>query len=356
MALLWADGFDHYGSPYTPGRANMLLGSYSDFTGPVNIYPSSTKPRNGLYSLLFASGGTGPRKAFGSALTTVGCGAAFWSTALPVANNVHSFFRFMDATNTAQLTIVGQSTGTIEVFRGATGTTSLGVSAVCWNAGAWNHIEVKVLFSQTVGTVEVRVNEVVVLNLTGKDTCATALTEASQVYLFTGNDAAGGPFYIDDFFIWDSSGSYNNDFIGDKDVLTYYPDANGGTRGWTCSTGTDDFALVDYNSAEPDSDTTYLYTATPQTVTLELEPVNAAVTGIVGAMAFHVTKKTDAAACTVSETLVSQGTAGGVTSTVMTTGYAYYYKILERDPYTPGTDAWTASRLSASQIKLIRDT
>lgn len=355
--LLLADGFDHYGTGST-GRTNMLLGVYSAIDTAWT--PATTKPRNSICSMANASSSsTGIRRGFGSALTTVGVGCAFFYTQLPIANTTIAPMVFLDASNTEQVTLCLQSTGGLEVKRGTRTGTSLGATTgPVISSGSWAHIEMVWVASSTIsatdGTVTVYVNGTSVLAITGVDNVATSLRECSQVVLGLIGDSTVAPSYIDDLYAWDSSGSYNNSQIGDKDVLPYYPYADTATTDWVRNTGSSDFSAV--NQTAQDGDTTYLEAAlVDDTEELELSAVPNTVDGIVGVVLVNCLRKTAAGASEVACNIVEDATDVATTNTahVMTQSYAYYHDVVERNPAV-GTPAWTYTTLSSARLKLKR--
>jgi hypothetical protein len=50
---------------------------------------------------------------------------------------------------------------------------------------------------------------------------------------------------VDDLYVLDTTGTVNNDFLGDVRVQTLYPSADGTNTGFTPSTGTTHYTLVD---------------------------------------------------------------------------------------------------------------
>src|SRR3546814_12837915 len=80
------------------------------------------------------------------------------------------------------------------------------------------------LFRSTVGTVEVRVEGVTVLDLSGLDTLNSADATVAQVALGSRivSSVATTPYY-NDFVLWDGSGSDNNDFLGSVSVTDLTP-------------------------------------------------------------------------------------------------------------------------------------
>src|SRR3546814_17566377 len=77
------------------------------------------------------------------------------------------------------------TTGVVRAYRGADylGTLLGQGSSPAIVANAWQHVEAKVVISDTVGTVEVRVEGVTVLDLSGLDTLNSADATVAQVAL-----------------------------------------------------------------------------------------------------------------------------------------------------------------------------
>lgn len=363
VALLKADGFDHYGTS-TTGRTNMLLGAYAAVD--ANWLPATTKPRNGICSLAMTSvGGTGLgiRDTFGATKTYCGRAMAYWFTQLPANSTGTTLMTFSDTNNAAQMSLVLTTTGTLQVYRGTSGGTATGSpSAQVVTSGSWAHVEMWVKAGSTTtstdGEVEVFVNGTQVIDFTGGSTVRTINTanrEYSQVIcgIYTDNNIV--PTYMDDAVMYDDSGSYNNaPGIGDKDVLPYYPDADGGTSAWVRNTGSSDFSAV--NQTAQDGDTTYLEAAAAADVEdLEISAVPSTVDGIIGVVLINCLRKTQAGASEVSADIMETGSAASSnTAHVLSQSYAYYHDVIERNP-VDGTTAWTYTTVSASKIRLTRD-
>lgn len=367
MALLWADGFDHYGTGNT-GESNMLLGPWAD---TQNMTIETAQYRNGTASARFAAFGY-IRRVFGGAKTTVGVGMAVFFSALPSASDRVGIFTLSDNANDAQVSLVLGTTGTLTLKRGSYTTgTALSTTGVVIRAGEWMHIEVKWVTSSTAsatdGTCEVRLNGAAVISYTG-DVVATTLLECSQVtFMSLGTSGSGssgssgvGGHYVDDVWAWDTTTDANNtidDFIGDKDVLTFVPDSDGATSDWvreSDSPSANDYSKV--NATSPDGDTTYLEASTVNdTEDLGIETIPATVDGIVAAVAVNMMRKTEAGAAAVTPYIVGgSGGLGAGSAHTLTESYAYYHDVVELNPDT--ATAWTASTLSASSIRLKRTT
>jgi hypothetical protein len=147
--------------------------------------------------------------------------------------------------------------GEIVFYRGSTGGTELGRSAkhVIKFSDTWQYIEYKVTFSQTVGTADVRVNEVSVLSLTGLDNCFTAKEYCTNV-LFPCMDITADTVSCD-LYIADTTGAApNNDFLGDIRVEHRLADGDGNRNDFTPLSGLTNYEMVD--STQVEDDTSYV--------------------------------------------------------------------------------------------------
>jgi hypothetical protein len=150
---------------------------------------------------------------------------------------------------------------TISVLRGTGTATVLGTTSVALNQGVYTYLEFKVVIHDTTGSVVVRKDGSVVLNLTNIDTRHNSDTVNNIIIGVVRSQGGGGyTFWFDDFYLLDSSGSTSNDFLNDTRIDVMYPNAEGNTIQWTPSTGTDNSALVD--EAEANGDTDYNSTGT----------------------------------------------------------------------------------------------
>ena len=358
MTLLWCEGFDHYG--VTEG--NMTDGPWAQVDSLHSL--STAVVRTGTHSMLRGQlGGSGSgdkwfRRVFGAAKTTVGVGQALYAVSLPVANDIHILMSFTDAANADQVTIILQTTGAIAVKRGSRTGATLATSTVLVTAAAWNHLEVKVTIDDSAGAVEVRLNNVTIIDISGVDTKQTSNAETSQVRWGVHSNALTPLMYLDDLFAWDTAGSYNNDFIGDHQVLALWPDADTAQTDWTRNTGSTDFSAID--DADPDDDTTYVEaTASAEISEFDLDDLPSTVSAIAAVQLTGRMKKTDAGGAMVQQGLLSSDVGSPAAPAEfsgsdrnITTTYTYWPDISEQDPATGA--AWTRTALNAAKYKIER--
>lgn len=356
MALLWCDGFDHYGV-----LSNLTEGVYAEIGGSVTLVTSN--PRTGTHSLRFngAAGGlsaTTARRILGGAKTTVGIGGVFFYANLPTNPQRCKIFDFRDANNSIQVTIICDTTGTVSAYRGQVTGTLLGTSASpVLVADSYQHIEALVFFSQTVGTIEVRVNGVTVLSLSGIDTVASSLVESSQV-TFGGSAslslASTVDQNIDDVFCYDDTGSFNNTFIGDRRVLTLFPDSDTIQADWTPVGSATGFGAIDEEN--PDGDTTYITASAPGSPgpisEFGIQNLPAGVSAVSAVVLVELARKTEAGVANTQWSVVSGAFETAGADKPMTEVYTYRQDVFETDPASAAP--FTPAEVDALLIKVER--
>lgn len=335
MAILWMDGFAHYGTSSTRmTEAGWVVAGAS---------PTTSSPRTGTHCLDISNSSASARRSFGGPKSTVGVGAAIKLAGWPGTST--GGWVLYDAALGSQLTLSFNLSGYLELRRGSSGGTLLATSSAIILAGLWQHLEIKAVIDNTAGSVEVRLNGVTVLSVSGVDTQATANAEVSFI---TFNGYTSG-LTIADAYAWDTSGSVNTDFIGDQRVYTRFVNADTATENWTPSTGTDSYAVVD--EATP-SDADYLSAASAMTTVLGLPALAGTVTTVKAIQTVHRSLKSEAGLCSMRGGVVSSGVAGNGATVGLSISAGYYNDVFNTDPNTSA--AWTASAASAVQAKIER--
>lgn len=244
MTLLWFDGFESYYNSNDVDALINLDAYYAEF------YASEGR-RNSRALRIFTyndrfykadAPGTPSTLIFGFAVR-----GSFWNYAygFPLLK-VYDLF----SGGVVHLYFYINSSGLIEV-RNSSDTllgTSSGHGMMLGNT--WYYIEVKVYIHDSSGTVTVRLNEAEVLSLTGQDTCNGSNAQVGAVALCSN----GTTIYYDDFYMLDTSGTKNNNFLGDVRVDAVRPDGAGTHTDFTPSAGSN-YQNVD--ETYPDDDTTY---------------------------------------------------------------------------------------------------
>jgi len=359
MTILWMDGFDHYGAgtgtPTDPGYVNMLAGPYSAFSRVDRIQVNTTRPRTGSYSIACIDSGY-VRRSLGSSHNTAGFGFALYMESLPSASNALGV-RYTDASNNEVCIFSIQTNGSFGL-----GYTNLYGDYVSYashttpevTSGTWNYIEV--LPNLSAGTFQVHVNGALVWSATGIIYTSVHGSVSLDQLQFGCFGNVGGTYYFDDVVCWDTAGTINNTFIGDRRVATLFPDGDTSTANWHLNGASSGYQCI--NQAVPDGDTTYLSALStdslPESSTFTVQDLPGTVGYVTAIQTYTSVKKTDTGTATVAVDMVSGSyTATGTTKPV-TVDYQYQQQIFETDPAT-GT-LWTPSGVNSARVSVRRVT
>jgi len=341
MAILFADSLQQYGLDETA----MLDGVWAELDAGALSFSLASTGRSGTYSL---TRGTSTllkiaRRALGTSVGTVGMGFALYPSKLPNFNDQVCICDFRDAANTINLSLGLQSTGTLTIKRGnvETGTLLATSSSPCVKTRSYQHIEVKATMSATVGAVEVRVNGVTVISISSVNTAA-GLSECSQIALLGGSNETNGAtsllndptFRYSDLVCWDTSGSYNNDFLGDHYVTALYPTGDTAQADWTPLSGT---GYENIDDDGPDDDSTYIYVAAPgspaeSTSEFDITNLNSTNGTVAGIVVTTRARKDDAGNADLQNGVKSSGVETRGATHPINAVYTYHEDVIETDP------------------------
>lgn len=160
---------------------------------------------------------------------------------------------------TAHIELQMMAAGELRLTRGAA--TVLGTtSGLGFLTDTWYYIELKVTIDDAAGAYELRVDGSNELSATGVDTNNGGNDYVTHVVPF-GDPATTNYTYYDDMYVIDTSGSYNNDFLGNMKVVMLVPDGDTGDADFTPLVGPSNYEDVD-EGAVVDDDTTYVASTT----------------------------------------------------------------------------------------------
>lgn len=338
MTLLWIEGFETYGDTdgvAPDGMEERYSSTYRiDFTdieaGRIAGHRWYTNTSSVPYIRT---------KSFGSIVEWI-VGFAFKAEQLSNMKIMTTFEPGALEGINLRLTAAGE----FSVYRlnGLLGTTS-GVSL---SADTWCYLELRCLIDNTAGEVELKVNETQELNLTGQDTRRGSISETNQ-FQFQGSSTYPNNFSFDDIYILTTTGSNNNDFLGNSRVDAIFPNAAGDASDFTPDSGSN-YDRVDENP--PDGDTSYVESSTAGHQDLyNYESVLAGTVGIKGIQINTEARETDAQNYDL-KTLVKSGTTldADAGQSIGTTSYKSLHRIVEEDPNTSA--AWTAGGINNAQF------
>ena len=338
MAILFTDGFDSYG---TTTGTNLL--TRWQFATVPNSFSTTTPYGVGKSHLPVQSGASDTSRIMFTATPTVTVGAAVYPNSLGTSGQ-YPLFGLLSGT-TWMVGLVAMSDGSILVSRmtAQNSATTIGQSAARRiKLNTWYYIEFSVTISDTVGTVEVRVDGETVLSLTNVDTRNGTPTTVDTLYLGANGSGVTNPVLVDDLYISDSITP-----VGPLRVYTLRPNLDTAQKDWAPLSGANNYAMVADTTI--DGDTSYVQASTVGNYDLydvgNLTPTSATISAV-----NHLVwaRKTDATTRAINLTTKSGATTTDSANTTLSASYVGYNKLYETDPNTGS--AWTVSGVNALQI------
>ena len=285
MTLLFVDSCQHY---------TESINKYDYVSGISNTL--TTYKRHGTRSLRLYLTGT-IRKTFSpSGLNfTVGF-ACFFSEYY--GGQIVEFRNSTDSSGNGHfICLAATNTLILEVKRGPT---VLATSPKALKINRWYYVELQVFIDDSNGSYDLRVNEETILSGSNVDTKHSALSTCDQICFSAGYATGFNNCYIQDIYLLDNNGTFNNSFLGDIRVDCLYPNGNGSSSQFIGSDGnsTDNYLLV--NEATLNEDTSYVESSTVNDIDLyQMDSMSSSPldsNSIYGVQAVNVTKKDDAGA------------------------------------------------------------
>jgi hypothetical protein len=251
MANLVVDGFDWFPSGQASAVRDRLWAADEFYKKSGGATADVETGRFGFgKGLLFSLGGNSAGHGYvvpiGATPATgfFGCAMFIYPDQTDDAAPVLQFFDAVN--NVAQFGVFFAPNGVIKIYPGNQGTGgSIGGDVAIANSKAgvyqeneWFHVEIKGTIANSGGSVEVRINTVPVIQLVGADTQNSANAYFDAVafnsYKNTGNfNSSTIHTVFDDFFVNDTSGAQNNDWLGNVRVKTQFMIANGATNNFS---------------------------------------------------------------------------------------------------------------------------
>lgn len=229
-------------------------------------------------------------------------------------------------------------------YRGAT---VVGTSSAFTNLN-WHYFEVRVVIDPAAGEIELRQNQQVDINLTGLNTADVGTIDADVVEWDTRNSN----IRWDDEYILDTTGSVNNDFLGDSVIEGRLPTGDGTYEEWTLSSGSNMFALLDDPSGVSGASSSGGSITSDTIGERFLVTFNALsfITGQVHGVYMHMRSRLDAVGVRDLKFLIRSGGTDydGDTVTVNSTNLSTFTMMSETDPDT-GVK-WTIAGVDAAEF------
>lgn len=335
MALLFVDGFDHYTTAEITKK----------WSGAVNATIAATSGRRGGGAYL-SSWMSYISKTLPSTYSTLIVGAAFYSTHSGTQNV--SIIELREGATTHFTLSLDTTVRKLKIYRGTTSGTLLATSNTSLNASVWYHIEMKVVINDTTGAATIKINGVTDsgLTLTNTDTRNGGTTGLIDTIYITGGTQVSGQTYLDDFYVCDTSGSTNNDFLGDCRIDTLYPDGAGNYTEFTSSNGANYTAV---NKTTP-ANTPYVYSSNSG-FRDSYSFSNLVSTGSDNVYAVQVNAyitKDDAGTREASTIARANSVdANGVSTGLSTSSFAFLSQVYETDP---SANNWTQTSVNSAEF------
>lgn len=374
MALLWCDGYDHYGSD----ELNLSDGVY----GTATYVTLVTSPvATGTQSIYIGESGNnssfgGLRKVLPAATSKMGIAARYYFPGLPEGNTSAMIAGFQSGNaNVGQVSVFCDSNGRLLFYKdtnhslsGEMGTL-IAQSDPCIVPNAWNHIEIQVYSHATLGWVRAAVNSVHVFQATNLDTyydsSQIVSVGFSQPYYGTTAGVYNGDFYMDDLYMYDFVGdsAVDTDFvpltdgsgiatnyIGELQAMYLPPNADGSETDWVRSSGAADYEMVDETTP---NDADYIYsTAATDLSEFDLTDLPEDITYIRGLQLLGRMSKADAGAAMIKFGMNSDGTTADSDEFPITVEPTYWWKFMNEDPDSGAR--WTRASLNAAKFRITR--
>ncbi len=313
-----------------PNTAN----AYGDNVLDLGINSHAIRALPGQYTSMF----------FGTRVSIYGGGAG--------GNySFNTFFRFMDtAAGNPQFSVgLDYPTGAIAVFSGDAGGTPLAKTAdgvFTANSAAYFYLEIGfVLAASGGGSVVVRVNGTVVMNLTGITTQTLSAAYVSAMAFVVQYNSGGGRMALLHQYWCDATGNApNNTFLGDVRVQTLLPTANDSVKftpnglasNWQNAAKVPPALSTDYNADGTVNDQD----------TFVCSSMSAALGVIAGVAVKSLMSKSDTGSKTAENVIKSNGTVATGPATALTTAGSQLRTVFPTDPNTG--NAWTQAGVNAA--------
>jgi hypothetical protein len=347
MATEFLDDFSIYGTG-SSARLNMLDGLYSELG--TTVFPDTSPDGDGL-ALRSPNGASvipAWRRVLGGTRTRVGIAQRVWLDFLPGSVNAAPVLAsFRNGSNNVLVSVRVLPTGALRVTFDGTDVDSVGPVMV---ASAYQHIEILVDFSTTVGEIEVRREGQAVSfasPLTSLDTGAGCAIIAGG-FNPTGNVTPS--MYLKDLAVYNGLGSYNNDFIGSGFIVRKDMTADVSLN-WTPVGAANGWSILDNR---PPNDAQYIEAGdpppSPYEATMSALPTD--ITSVRTLQTVVRASKVDGGDGNIQAALLSGSDTALGADRAITSAFAYYVDNFEEDPATLA--AWTPAGADAARFQLDR--
>jgi len=356
MTLLFFDGFETYdaGATMASGLEDVYAMRPDIATTEIFITPSTRIPGGQAMRIDTALGShSGTNPTYGPQLPLAGYaagdtwvfGVAIKASSLGAGGTVRSIFQLYSSEGEDILALRLHANGdlTVDRFGVAGSIVTLETESAAIADANWHYIEFKTKLHNSTGTWEVHLDEVTIMNGTG-DT--DNLVRQPACHLRMGHIQSAIIDY-DDLYILDTTGSVNNDFLGDVLVQRLRPNGDTLTKDFTRSTGSTNWDLI--NELGEDDDSTYVESKTlAQRDLYEYEDLPMSAATIYAVIAKPVLRKSEPGSRTCKLLCFSDPIEDETGTIYPSTSYVRQAKLFETDPATSAL--WTDAGVNDAQF------
>lgn len=261
MALIFFDGFDHYDIANQTGTRDKMAGAwnYDGSTGPTTYFTLKAMPELGSFAACvnnlaggLSSGDARLRKNIDTkSAGTFGVGFyAYFDGGAGFMHSSNCRLVSLQEGNTVRSSIAIPQDGLIRLY---VGTDLIATHDTALSSNTVYHFEFQYHFGNGDGYLELRLDGETIFRVDD----LTLTGAINRVALFTGTSGSivdPNDIFVDNFYIYDNTGSVNNDWLGERRVYTLRPDSDGTPQNWTLSSGTNAFELLNNTPSNPNTD------------------------------------------------------------------------------------------------------
>ena len=348
MSILWAEGFEQYGS-YT----HMLEGLWAQAGASAIIETDLDNVSTGRKALRL--GGVSPiRRSLGGDFTMAGVAFALKIDAMPnnighryvfgLRNGAGDFGMCVKVTPTGRLAIWGQNDDTL-----GSPIPPVAISRTAIVAGVFNHIEITYSFPQ----IKVYLNGKLAVEGNAPDeprNSGGAATGRQMAEVFFGyrSGSSANLFspnaWYDDIVAWEG----DTGPIGQSGVYYLRPNTDTPPQEWELTAGATAYTLI--NELVPDDDSNYIFTGTVgDQADFGVEPLPANVAQVLAVIPIARVRKTDTGAAQVALGVNSGGVEAEGEGLPVLGGYSYQFSVFENDP--EDDQPWSPSPMPQISIR-----
>ena len=236
MSLIFVDGFDTYQAPLQKWDAQVISGNTGTALQP-QILPTSGRSSGGCayFPSRVNSAVAMLQKNFPN-VATMFCGFALFLDTSPASGDT-VLMQWVDG-STTQVDLRVTITGHFYFTRNGTILGTQSVNAIPLRA--WHYVEVLVTIDPSAGVCTLNVDGTNAgwISLTAQNTRATANSFVGGLKIGYNSQVSGTGFqapnvFVDDFYLANTTGSFNTAFLGDVRIQGLVPSGNGCTLNYT---------------------------------------------------------------------------------------------------------------------------